>query len=80
MKPISNNDRLRELMKAYGLTRADVAKLLHLAITKNGQVPAVAKWLARPSDKGNFRPMKTSTLELLEYKLGERDEVFQKEA
>lgn len=73
----TNNERLRELMKAHSLTRADVAKLLHLAITKNGQTPAVAKWLAKPTDKNNYRPLKDSLLELLELKLGEREvEVF----
>ena len=77
--PTTNNERLRALMKAHSLTRTEVAKLLHLAITKNGQTPAVAKWLAQPSDANNYRPMKDSLLELLEYKLGEREvEVFEK--
>lgn len=72
MKRKTNNERLRELMKKHGLTRQDVSGLLHLAITKNGQTPAVAKWLAHPTDSSNFRAMNDAMIELLEYKLGEK--------
>jgi len=68
----TNNERLRALMKKHGLTRIDVCELLHLAVTKNGQTPAVAKWLAHPTDSSNFRAMNDAMLELLELKLGER--------
>lgn len=68
----TNNNRLRELMDTHGLYKADVAGMLHLAITSTGQVPAVNKWLASEKDKGNFRKMGDAHLELLEIKLGER--------
>jgi len=68
----TNNERLRELMKKHDLTRADVCDLLHLSITKNGQTPAVAKWLASSKDSSNYRAMNDAMIELLELKLGER--------
>ena len=68
----TNNERLRELMKKHDLSRQDVSGLLHLAVTKNGQTPAVAKWLAHPTDSSNFRSMNDALIELLEYKLGEK--------
>lgn len=68
----TNNEKLRELMTKHELTRQDVCEILHLAITKNGQTPAVAKWLAHPTDSSNFRSMNDGMLELLELKLGER--------
>jgi len=67
-----NNERLRDLMKKHLLSRSDVCKLLHLSITRGGQTPAVAKWLASPTDSSNFRHMSDANLELLELKLGER--------
>lgn len=68
----TNNEKLRALMKKHQLTRADVCTLLHLSITRGGQTPAVAKWLATPTDSSNFRNMSDANLELLELKLGER--------
>lgn len=68
----TNNERLKELMEKHGLRRADVAEILHLAVTKDGQVPAVNKWLASTSDAGNYRQMNDAYLELLEYRLGEK--------
>lgn len=68
----NNNEKLRALMKKHDLTRTDVCELLHLSITKSGQTPAVAKWLASPEDRSNFRHMNDAMFELLELKLGER--------
>lgn len=79
-KKKTNNDRLRELMKKHGLSRADVCRILNLAVTKGGQTPAVTKWLASPSDPGNYRAMPDLQLEMLEIKLGVREvELFTKE-
>ena len=71
------NERLREILLEYDLTRADVSRLLHLTITSDGQTPAVNKWLANPTDKSNYRKMHAAYLELLEYRLGIRvPEIF----
>ena len=73
MKKKTNNEKLRSLMKKHDLIRADVSTLLHLSITRGGQTPAVAKWLAPTTDRSNFRHMSDANLELLELKLGERE-------
>ena len=57
-------------MAKYGLSRAEVCDVLNLAITKDGQTPAVNKWLAK--DDNNFRSMPDTQIELLELRLGER--------
>lgn len=69
---MTNNERLRELMTDFNLTRSEVSSILHLSVTKNGQTPAVAKWLASPTDSSNFRHMGDAQLELLELRLGVR--------
>ena len=63
------NARLREIITRERLTRREVSILLHKSITKSGQTPAVSKWLAKPTDAGNYRVMPASDLELLELKI-----------
>jgi len=76
MKKLTNNEKLRRLMKKHDLSRTDVCDLLHLSVTRQGQTPAVAKWLSSPEAVSNYRNMSDAYLELLQLKLGERELVI----
>lgn len=66
---LQNNARLREIMEANHLSRADVGRLLGKKILANGACPVVNKWMASPLDKANYRRVPDGVLELLEAKL-----------
>ena len=63
------NARLREIIVRERLTRRQVSEMLYKSVTKTGQTPTVAKWLANPASSRNYREMPKSDLELLELKV-----------
>ena len=60
------NKRLLVLIKKHGLTSADVATQVHV------QQTTVEKWRQTPGNSA-WRQMPPGLLELLEFKLGERN-------
>ena len=78
---LTNNQRLRRLMKKHGLTRRAVSNLLGVSCRYNKQTytwvtPTVNCWLAKPELRGRknkgYNNMSNQMLELLQFKLGDK--------
>ncbi len=71
--PLTNNQKLRRLMKKYGLSRKKVSKMLGVACTKSvvWRTPTADSWMAS-EDASNYRNMPDKMLERLRLKLGDK--------
>jgi hypothetical protein len=65
---VTNNEKLKGLMKKHRLGRRDVARLASYTIAPNGQCYAVNNWLA-PEDATGYRKLSDATLALIELRL-----------
>jgi hypothetical protein len=65
---ISNNQKLKKLMRHHRLGRRDVARLLGYRINSNGQAYTVVSWLQEPGSSA-FRPMNDRAMENLMFRL-----------
>ena len=69
--PLTNNEKLRRLMKKHGLTRKEVSELLGVSCTRAvvWRTPTCDSWMAS-EDASNYRNMPDPMMELLRLKLG----------